>query len=164
MSKRISELAKEWGVQPKDVVTAADGLGIKNRRPSSTLTEDEVTRLRQALGLSPRPAQVTLGTERVVAERMVTQRERGLDGLVTAREQTTETRLQANVIRRRTAREVVRREELPGAPDGDMVSSVPPALDFDDAIPPPLDVPPPLEVTPALDMPPPGREPATPPV
>jgi hypothetical protein len=50
---------------------------------------------------------------------MVTQREQGLDRLVTAREQTTETRLQANVIRRRTAREVVKREELPGAPDGD---------------------------------------------
>jgi translation initiation factor IF-2 len=158
MSKRIHELAKEWGVQPKDVVTAAEQLGMKGKRSQSTLTDDEVARLRQALGLAPRPAQVTLGTERVVAERMVTQRELGVERLVTAREQTTETRLQANVIRRRTAREVVRREELPGTPDGDVVSSVPPALDFDDAIPPPLDVPPPLDMPPALDVAPPPTE------
>ena len=151
MSKRIHELAKEWGVQPKDVVTAAEQLGMKGKRSQSTLTDDETAKLRQALGLS-RPAQVTLGTERVVAERMVTQRELGVERLVTAREQTTETRLQANVIRRRTAREVVRREELPGTPDGDAVSSVPPALDFDDAIPPPLDVPPSLDIPPSLDV------------
>ena len=108
MSKRIHELAKECGVQPKDVVAAAEQLGMKGRRSQSTVTDDETGRLKQALGLSPRPAQVTVGAERVVAERMVTQREGGIDRLVTAREQTTETRLQANVIRRRVAREVVR--------------------------------------------------------
>ncbi|HJQ75207.1 MAG TPA: translation initiation factor IF-2 N-terminal domain-containing protein, partial [Gaiellaceae bacterium] len=113
MSKRIHELAKEWAVQPKDVLAAAEQLGMKGKRSQSTMTDDEVVRLRQALGLSPRSAQPTLGAERVIAERMVTQREHGVDRLVTAREQTTETRLQANVIRRRTAREVVKREELP---------------------------------------------------
>ena len=141
MSKRIHELAKDWGVQPKDVLAAAEQLGMKGKRSQSAITDEETARLRQALGLSPRAAQVTLGTERVVAERLVTQRELGVDRLVTAREQTTETRLQANVIRRRTAREVVKREELPGVPDGD-VASVPPSLDFDDSIPPSLDVPP----------------------
>jgi translation initiation factor IF-2 len=161
-AKRINEVAKEWGVQPKDIVTAAEQLGMKGKRSQSALTDDEIARLRQALGLS-RPAQVTLGTERVVAERMVTQRELGVERLVTAREQTTETRLQANVIRRRTAREVVRREELPGAPDGDVAGSVPPALDFDDAIPPPLDMPPPpIDLPPSLDAAPPAPEPASP--
>ena len=154
MSKRsISKLAEEWGVEPKDVVAAAEQLGMRGKRPASTVSDDDAARIQQSLRAS-RPAQVRLGTERVVAERMVTQRERGLDGLVTAREQTTETRLQANVIRRRTAREVVRREELPGAPDGGVEAGVPPALDFDDAIPPPLDVPPPLDAPASLDVPP----------
>ena len=150
MSKRIHELAKEWGVQPKDVIAAAEQLGLKGKRSQSTVTDDEVARLRQALGLSGRPAQATVGAERVVAERMVTQRELGVERLVTAREQTTETRLQANVIRRRTAREVVKREELPGMPEGDTGSSVPPGLDFDDTIPPPLDIPPPMDLPPQV--------------
>ena len=79
MSKRIHELAKDWGVQPKDVLAAAEQLGMKGKRSQSAITEDETARLRQALGLSPRAAQVTLGTERVVAERLVTQRELGVD-------------------------------------------------------------------------------------
>src|SRR6185369_16001085 len=132
-------------------LAAAEQLGMKGRRSQSTVTDDETVRLRQQLGLTPRPAQVTVGAERVVAERMVTQREMGVDRLVTAREQTTETRLQANVIRRRTAREVVKREELPGVPDGDM-QAVPPGLDFDDTIPPPFDVPPSLDMPPPLDV------------
>src|SRR5206468_3719083 len=51
---------------------------------------------------------------------------------------TTETRLRANVIRRRTAREVLKREELPPAPpEGDGASEVPPSLDFEAEVPPP---------------------------
>jgi translation initiation factor IF-2 len=161
MSKRIHELAKDWGVEPKAVLAAAEQLGMKGKRSQSAITEDETARLRQALGLTPRAAQVTLGTERVVAERLVTQRELGIDRLVTAREQTTETRLQANVIRRRTAREVVKREELPGVPDGD-TASVPPSLDFDDSIPPSFDLPPPLEMPPAIETPTPASEPEVP--
>src|SRR5215470_12596820 len=65
MAKRINELAKEWGVQPKDVITAAEQLGIKGKRSQSAVTDDETARLRQALGLA-RPAQVTVGAERVV--------------------------------------------------------------------------------------------------
>jgi translation initiation factor IF-2 len=158
MSKRIHELAKEWNVAPKDVLAAAEQAGMKGKRSQSTVTDDETQRLRQALGLAPKAAQVTVGAERVVSERLVTQRELGVERLVTAREQTTETRLQANVIRRRTAREVVKREELPNVPDGDSVASVPPSLDFDEAIPPPLDMPPPLD----LPRPPPPGEPVVP--
>jgi translation initiation factor IF-2 len=152
MSKRIHELAKEYGVQAKDMLAAAEQLGLKGKRSQSTVTDDEAQRLKQALGIS-RPPQVTVGAERVVAERVVTQREAGADQLITSREQTTETRLQANVIRRRTAREVLKREELPGVPDGESTASVPPSLDFDD-IPPPLDVPPPLDMPPPADVPP----------
>jgi len=137
MPKRIHELAKEWGVAPKDVLARAEKVGIRGKRSQSSLTDEEADRLKEELGLTPRPS-VPLGTERVVAERVVTERDSGADQLVTAREQTTETRLRANVIRRRTAREVLKREELPPAPpEGDGTSEVPPSLDFEPDVPPP---------------------------
>ena len=91
-----------------------------------------------------RPA-VTLGSERVVAERVVTQRDSDADQLVTAIEQTTETRLRVNVIRRRTAREVLKREELPPAVETEPApADIPPSLDFEPDIPPSMDdLPPP---------------------
>src|SRR5262245_11819938 len=65
MSKRIHELAKEWGQNPKDLLTVAERVGIRGKRSQSALTDEEVTRLRDVLGLTPRPA-VTVGSERVV--------------------------------------------------------------------------------------------------
>jgi translation initiation factor IF-2 len=137
MSKRVHELAKEWAVNPKDLLAAAERINIRSKRSQSSLTDEEAERIKEAMGLVPKPV-VTLGAERVVAERMVTDRDVGTQ-LVTAREQTTETRLRANVIRRRTAREVVKREDLPAAVPGDL-DGLPPSLDFDelDDIPPPL--------------------------
>src|SRR5947209_1401147 len=135
MSKRIHELAKDWGVAPKDILARAEKLGLRGKRSQSSLTDEEAERLKDDLGLSPRPA-VPLGTGRVVSERVVTERDSGADQLVTAREQTTETRLRANVIRRRTAREVLKREELPPAPpEGDGVDDIPPSLDFEPEVP-----------------------------
>src|SRR5690242_7462996 len=149
MSKRIHELAKEWNVSPKDLIAGLEKVGIRGKRSQSSLTDDEVQQAREALGLVARPS-VPVGTERVVSERVVTEREAG-DQLVTAREQTTETRLKANVIRRRVAREVLKREEVAPAPAEHELGDVPPALDFDaDALPPSLDeVPPPAEPEPA---------------
>jgi translation initiation factor IF-2 len=167
MSKRIHELAKEWAVQPKDLLSAIERVGIRGKKSQSTLTDDEVERVRDALGLSDRP-QVTLGAERVVSERVVTERDTSGDQLVTAREQTTETRLRANVIRRRVAREVLKREEL--LPADEVPEDVPPSLDFED-VPPPLDeeVPPPFAAEPPSAAPaavveaPGAEEPAEPP-
>ncbi len=144
MSKRIHELAKEWGQNPKDLLTVAERVGIRGKRSQSALTDDEVVRLRDGLGLTPRPA-VTVGSERVVAERVVTQRDTSADQLVTAIEQTTETRLRANVIRRRTAREVLKREELPPTmPGAEPAADIPPSLDFEPDVPPagPDEIPP----------------------
>jgi translation initiation factor IF-2 len=104
------------------------------------LSDDEVQRVRDALGLTPRPT-VAVGTEKVVAERVVT--ERDAQGEITAREQTTETRLRANVIRRRTAREVLKREDAPPAPPEPLrpAGEVPPGLEADADVPPPLSEP-----------------------
>jgi translation initiation factor IF-2 len=139
MSKRIHELAKEWGSNPKDLIAMAERLGIRGKRSQSSVTDEEVTRLREGMGLSPRPA-VTVGSERVVSERVVTQRDSSADQLVTAIEQTTETRLRPNVIRRRTAREVLKREELPPTPEetAPAAEDIPPSLDFEPPVPPPL--------------------------
>jgi translation initiation factor IF-2 len=140
MSKRIHELAKDLNVTAKDLLAAAERVGIRGKKSQSSLTEEELQRVREALGLVPRPT-VAVGTERVVAERVVTERDAGAE--VTAREQTTETRLQAGVIRRRTAREVLKREELPAAV-APPPAEVPPPLDLDADVPPALtDVPPP---------------------
>ena len=150
MSKRIHELAKEWAVAPKDLLTAVEKAGIRGKKSQSSLTDDEVLRIKDILGLSPRPAE-PVGTERVVAERVVTERDSSAEQMVTAREQTTETRLRAGVIRRRTAREVLKREELPPTvPVDGTLEDVPPSLDFD-AIPPSLEAPPP---PPAVEPPP----------
>jgi translation initiation factor IF-2 len=136
MSKRIHELAREWSQNPKDLLVVAERVGIRGKRSQSALTDDEVARLRDGLGLTPRPA-VTVGSERVVAERVVTQRDSTADQLVTAIEQTTETRLRPNVIRRRTAREVLKREELPhSVPEAEPVPEIPPSLDFEPEPPP----------------------------
>jgi translation initiation factor IF-2 len=144
MAKRIHELAKEWDVTPKDLLACAERIGLRGRKSQSTVTDEEAVRLREALGLTPRPT-VAVGAERVVAERVVTQRDTGADELVTAREQTTETRLKANVIRRRTAREVLKREELPPTPPTAeaVPDDIPPSLDFDAAPPPSIPEPPP---------------------
>jgi translation initiation factor IF-2 len=154
MSKRIHELAKEWGVSPKDMLARAEKLGIRGKRSQSSLSDEEADSIKEDMGLTPRPA-VPVGTERVVAERMVTERDSGGEQLVTAREQTTETRLKANVIRRRTAREVVSREDLP--PTVEMpppASEMPPPYEGDAEVPPSL-----VEVPPA----PPGAGEAEPP-
>src|SRR5438128_3839273 len=152
MSKRIHELAREWNVQPKDLVAGLGKRGIRGKRSQSSLTDEEVQRVREALGLVSRPT-VAVGTERVVAERVVTERDAGGDHLVTAREQTTETRLRANVIRRRTAREVLKREDLPPPSSTDTASSeVPPALDLDASVPPALAEVPPAALEPALPV------------
>ncbi|HZP42617.1 MAG TPA: translation initiation factor IF-2 [Candidatus Binatia bacterium] len=154
MSKRIHELAKEWGVQPKDFLAGLEKVGIRGKKSQSSLTDEEVQRVREALGLAPRPT-VAIGAQRVVSDRVVTERDAGGEHVVTAREQTTETRLRPNVIRRRTAREVVKTEEVPVAHAEPSLPDIPPSLDTDvppslmevpvepEPLPPPLEEPPP---------------------
>jgi translation initiation factor IF-2 len=117
MPKRITELAREWGFQqPKDLVAKLEELGIRGKRSQSSLTDDEVARVEARLGFGPKPT-VTVGSERVVGERVVT--ERGGAGEVLAREQIVEARVRHNVIRRRTQRveEVVKQGEHAPAAD-----------------------------------------------
>jgi translation initiation factor IF-2 len=113
--KRIHELAKEWNVPTKDVLAKLERLGVREKRSQSSLTDDQVARLREALGLREKGS-VAIGAERVVAERVVTEKDVSEEQMVTSREQVVENRVRANVIRRRTTRvEVLKREEIPTA-------------------------------------------------
>jgi translation initiation factor IF-2 len=112
---RIHELAKEWGVTSKEVVSRLERIGIRGKKAQSSLRDDELARVKSELGLVEKPT-VVVGTQHVVSERLVTERSETEEQLVTSREQTVEARLTASVIRRRTKRvEVVKREELPAA-------------------------------------------------
>ena len=114
--KRIHELAKEWNVPPKDVLAKIERLGIRNKKSQSSLSDDQIARVREALGLRDKAA-VTIGTERIVSERVVTEKDATEEQMVTSREQVVENRVRANVIRRRTQRvEVLKREEISATP------------------------------------------------
>jgi translation initiation factor IF-2 len=88
MSRRLAELAKEWGVEPKDLSTRLEKIGLRNKRAQSSLTDEEVQRAATELNLGERP-QITIGGERVVTA------ETG--------EQLVERRVGTKVIRRRAA-------------------------------------------------------------
>src|SRR6266705_1676454 len=66
--KRIHELAKEWNVPTKDVLAKIERLGIRNKKSQSSLSDDQIARIREALGLRDK-ALVTIGAERIVSER-----------------------------------------------------------------------------------------------
>ncbi|HXV79415.1 MAG TPA: translation initiation factor IF-2 [Candidatus Binatia bacterium] len=99
---RVHLLAKELGIETKDLIAQLDKLGIRGRKAQSSLEDDEVNRLRAALAGQEKP-QVHVGEEKVVADRVVTAEDDSL-GEVQARETVVERRVRANVIRRRTSR------------------------------------------------------------
>lgn len=88
MPRRVHELAKEWGVEPKDLTARLEKIGLRNKRAQSSLSDDELQRAAAELGLGDRP-QITIGGERVVT---------GETG-----QQLVERRVGTKVIRRRAA-------------------------------------------------------------
>jgi translation initiation factor IF-2 len=111
--KRIHELAKEWNVPTKDVLAKIERLGIRNKKSQSSLSDEQIAVVREAFGLRDKTT-VTIGTERVVSERVITETDAAEEQIVTSREQVVENRVRANVIRRRTTRvEVLKREDIP---------------------------------------------------
>jgi translation initiation factor IF-2 len=113
---RVHLLAKELGIETKDLIAQLDKLGMRGRKAQSAMEDDEVARVRAALAAQEKP-QVHVGEEKVIA-RVVKTEEEG-QGSIEARETVVERRVRTNVIRRRTSRvevapvEVV--EESPAA-------------------------------------------------
>src|SRR5437867_10859523 len=99
---RVHLLAKELGMETKDLVAQLDKLGMRGRKAQSSLEDDEVARVRAALASQEKP-QVHVGKEKVVADRVVKAEDESL-GDIEARETIVERRVRANVIRRRTSR------------------------------------------------------------
>ncbi|MBI4488470.1 MAG: translation initiation factor IF-2, partial [Deltaproteobacteria bacterium] len=99
---KVHLLAKELGLESKDLIAHLEKMGIKGKKGQSSLEDEEVARIRVALAAPARP-QVTVGEEKVVAERVVTAEDQNL-GEIQAREKVVERRVRTNVIRRRTSR------------------------------------------------------------
>jgi len=111
---RVHLLAKELGIETKDLIIQLDRLGIRGRKAQSALEDDEVARLRAALAAQEKP-QVHVGEEKIVADRMVKTDDEGQGG-TEAHETVIERRVRANVIRRRVNRvEVAPTEAATGA-------------------------------------------------
>jgi translation initiation factor IF-2 len=86
--RRIHELAKEWAVDAKDLIARLDRLGIHNKKLQSSLSEEEVERVKAALAPEEKPA-ISVGDEKMVT---------GTEGQTLI-----ERRVRTNVIRRRAA-------------------------------------------------------------
>ena len=108
---RVHLLAKELGVETKDLIAQLDRLGLRGRKAQSALEDDEVARVRSALAAQERP-QVHVGEEKVVADRMV-KTEDETHRSAEARETVVERRVRANVIRRRVNRTEIAPAEAP---------------------------------------------------
>ncbi len=107
--KRIHELAKLWQMPSKELLAKLERLSIKGKKSQSSLTEEEIEKVRDALGIRGE-GDIATGEEKVVSERTIVEHEDREE--VTAKERVTEARLKPNVIRRRKTRvEVGRRME-----------------------------------------------------
>jgi translation initiation factor IF-2 len=127
---RVHLLAKELGIETKDLIAQLDRLGMRGRKAQSALEDDEVARVRAALAGQERP-QVHVGEEKVVADRVVTAEDEKL-GEVQARETVVERRVRANVIRRRTSRvEVVPQAGEKAQVEAEPLPAESPAAEFD---------------------------------
>jgi len=116
--KRIHELAKEWQAQTKNLLAKLEKLGIKGKKAQSGLTEEEAALLKQALGLVQEPA-LPSGQERTVSERLVTEQDEAAEQVITTQEKVVESRIRADVVRRRTTRIEVLREPAAAALEGE---------------------------------------------
>jgi translation initiation factor IF-2 len=127
---RVHLLAKELGIETKDLIAQLDKLGMRGRKAQSALEDDEVARVKATLAGQERP-QVHVGEEKVVADRVVTAEDEKL-GEFQARETVVERRVRANVIRRRTSRvEVVPQAGEKVQVETEHRPEEPPAAEFD---------------------------------
>ncbi|TMA57812.1 MAG: hypothetical protein E6J80_05900 [Deltaproteobacteria bacterium] len=95
--KRIHELAKEWGVDTRQMLTRLEEQGIHGKKAQSTLTDHEIALVRPGAVSQAAPSLV-LGEEKLVHERVVTEMDQKSDHLVTAREEVRERRISNAVI------------------------------------------------------------------
>src|SRR5438477_7896521 len=147
--KRIHELAKDWGVDTRQVLTRLEEQGIHGKKAQSTLTDHETALVRPGAVSQAAPSLV-LGEEKLVHERVATEMDQKSDHLVTAREEVRERRISNAVIRRRTTR--VSEEEAPASQPPGEPQFTSPALDEPFAAPLPLAFDLPIEPAPVVPV------------
>lgn len=160
--KRIHELAKDLGLETRQLITKLELVGVTGKTPQSTLTDDEFALVRAGAVPQPTP-DLVLGEEKLVAERIVTEVDQN-EQIVTSREEVRESRIKPNIIRRRTKRIEVHEEAVPPpapvftAPslDESFAARSPIAFDLPDPV--PTDLPQPPAVFPSA-----SQEPTAPP-
>ena len=113
--KTLSEVAKEFGIERKDLASYLEKQGKGKVTIKTTLTDEEVERAKESLGLGPKP-QVRIGEERVVAESVSS------EGGGTTRERVTELRTTGTLIRRRKVKEVSNEPPAELPPEGDSMA------------------------------------------
>lgn len=109
--KRVHELAKELGMDTRQLLARLEELGIHGKKAQSTLTDQEIALVQPKESHSD--AQATVGQERLVAERVVTEVDQSDHHIVTAREEIRDTRISSTTIRRRATRTVLHEEDTP---------------------------------------------------
>jgi translation initiation factor IF-2 len=147
---RVHLLAKELGIETKDLIAQLDKMGMRGRKAQSSLEDEEVTRVRAALAALAKP-QVHVGEEKVVADRLVRPEDQNLGE---TRETIVERRVRANVIRRRTSRVEVAQPERSEAETEVAKAAIeePSAVQEPEGVQPPVEEIP-LETTPEIDAP-----------
>ena len=112
---KVNVLAKELGLEVKDLIAQLEKLGIKGKKAQNALEDEEVVRIKAALA-GPVKAQVVVGEEKVVADRVFTTEDENI-GEIQAHEKIVERRVRTNVIRRRTSRTEVVTQPPPPKPE-----------------------------------------------
>ena len=70
--KRIHELAKEWGMDTRYLLSRLEELGVQGKKAQSTLTDEEISLVRPGPAV-PDTLALVLGEEKIVGERVVTE-------------------------------------------------------------------------------------------
>src|SRR5215470_18873801 len=109
--KRVHELAKELGMDTRQLLARLEELGVHGKKAQSTLTEQEIALVQPET--AHQEVQPAVGQERLVVERVVTEVDQTSDHVITAREEVRESRLSSTIIRRRAKRTVLHEEEAP---------------------------------------------------
>jgi len=109
--KRVHELAKELGMDTRQLLARLEELGIHGKKAQSTLTDQEIALVQPEA--AHQDVQPVVGQERLVAERVVTEVDQHSDHVITAREEIRDVRISDKVIRRRATRTVLHEEEPP---------------------------------------------------
>ena len=64
---RVHELAKEWGLETKELIARLEKIGIHGKRSQSSLSDEDTQQLSDELGRTSKPS-VTIGEERFVTD------------------------------------------------------------------------------------------------